>query len=70
MSKNTRIVYTELSRRNFAVSQETLSRVCGMNLTVIGQCLGALKRRDLITAKWHENRYVYRSRQLTLWGAA
>lgn len=70
MTKNTRIVYAELSRRQYWVSQETLSRVCGLNLTIVGQCLGALKRRNLIESCWHENRYVYRSRQLTLWGAA
>lgn len=69
MSKNAAIVYAELSRRDYPLSLESLRRICGMNHTVIGQALGSLKRRDLITSEIVEKRLVYRSRQLPLWGA-
>ncbi len=71
LSKNMAVVYAELNRRQYAMSIETLSRICGMNHTLIGQCITGLVRRGLVRAVRREGLpTVYKSRQLSLFGSA
>jgi DNA-binding transcriptional MocR family regulator len=66
MSKNMAIVRAELDRRQYALSIESLSRICGMNHTLIGQALAGLRHRGLIRAiRLADGRIVYKSRQKT-----